>query len=168
MSRRGRLVLGLVAAWLLALAANRSVLRVRGRSMATTLGPGDRVLTLPVRRPRRGEVVVVSDPRVGAQPQRAQRQVKRVIGLPGELVEITGGRLRLDGVPHVEPHRHGEGPDGRLRVPDGHVVVLGDARAASTDSRTYGPVPLDLVHRRVPLALRPRVRRLASSPRPAR
>lgn len=149
-------VLGL---WSAAVAVNRSLRRVRGGSMAPTLAPGDLVVTLPVRRPRRGEVVLVRDPR---DPEHVQ--VKRVVGLDGETVEVRGGALLLDGTRHREAHQHGRGPDGHLEVPPGHVAVLGDARDASTDSRTYGAVPLTLVVRRVPLVLRPRPRWLRSAP----
>ncbi len=145
--------------WGTALAVNRSLRRVRGSSMAPTLREGELLLALPVRRPRRGEVVLVGDPR-----DPAHVQVKRVIGLPGETVEVRGGTLLIDGHRHREAHQHGHGPDGRLQVPAGHVVVLGDARDASTDSRTYGPVPLELVLRRVPVVLRPLPQRLRSAP----
>lgn len=155
-ARRTGALLGL---WALALASNRALRRVRGGSMAPTLEAGDLVVTLPLRTPRRGEVVLVRDPR---DPDHVQ--VKRVIGLPGEVVEVRDGTLLLDGRRHREAHQHGRGPDGRLRVPPGHVAVLGDARDASTDSRTYGPVPLELVDRRVPLAVRPRLRWLRSEP----
>ncbi len=117
------------------------------------------LVTLPVRRPRRGEVVLVGDPR---DPTHVQ--VKRVIGLPGETIELRGGTLLIDGRRHREAHQHGRGPDGRLQVPADHVAVLGDARDASTDSRAYGPVPHALVTRRVPLVLRPWPRRLRSVP----
>lgn len=153
-------IAAIIGLWALALGTNRSLRRVRGGSMAPTLHPGDLVLTLPpVGVPRRGEVVLVRDPRDATHVQ-----VKRVIGLPGETLEVREGTLLLDGRPHREAHRHGHGPDGGLAVPPGHVAVLGDARDASTDSRTYGAVPLHLVDRRVPLALRPRVRWLRSEP----
>lgn len=157
-ARRG--LAGLVL-WAGAVAANRSLRRVRGGSMEPTLRPGELVVALPVRRPRRGEVVLVGDPR---DPTSGSAQVKRVIGLPGETVEVRDGALLIDGRRHREAHQHGRGPDGRLRVPAGHVAVLGDARGASTDSRTYGPVPLALVTHRVPLVLRPWPHRLRSVP----
>lgn len=154
--RRVGLVLGL---WAVGLALNRSLRRVQGDSMAPTLHEGDLVLTLPLRRPVRGEVVLVRDPR-----DRTHVQVKRVLGLPGERVEVRDGTLLLDGRRHREPHQHGRGPDGGLTVPRGHVAVLGDARAASSDSRVYGPVPLELVDRRVPVRLSPRPVWLPSAP----
>lgn len=156
--RRTAAVLGL---WSAALLTNRSLRRVRGGSMAPTLHAGDLVLTLPVRQPARGEVVLVRDPRA---PDHVQ--VKRVLGLPGERIELRGGTLLVDGRRHREPHQHGRGPDGALVVPADHVAVLGDARDASTDSRVYGPVPLTFVDRRVPVRLWPRPSRLRSAPVP--
>lgn len=155
-----RVVAGL-GLWAGAVAINRSLRRVNGGSMAPTLQPGDLVVALPVRRPRRGEVVLVRDPR---DPTPDNAQVKRVIGLPGETVEVRDGTLLIGGRHHREAHQHGRGPDGRLEVPAGHVAVLGDARGASTDSRAYGPVPLGLVTHRVPLVLRPWPHRLRSVP----
>ncbi len=159
MAATARALVGGIAAWALALAVNRSLRRVRGASMAPTLQPGDLVVTLPVGVPRRGEVVLVRDPR---DPEHVQ--VKRVIGLPGETIEVRDDSLLIDGRRHREAHQHGRGPDGSLEVSAGHVVVLGDARGASTDSRAYGPVPLELVDRRVPLVVRPHLRRLRSAP----
>lgn len=159
-TRRALLAL-LLSSWAVALAANRSLRRVRGGSMAPTLPEGALVVALPVRTPRRGEVVLVRDPR-----DPGHVHLKRVVGLPGEEVAVRDGTLLLDGRPYHEAHRHGRGPDGVLSVPPGHVAVLGDARAASTDSRTYGAVPLDLVTRRVPWVVRPRPRRLRSAPVP--
>lgn len=148
-----------LALWAVAWTVNRSLRRVRGASMVPTLHEGDLVVTLPVRTPRRGEVVLVGDPR---EPTHVQ--VKRVIGLSGEIIEVRDGTLLVDGHRHREAHQHGRGPDGRLEVPPGHVAVLGDARDASTDSRTYGAVPLSLVDRRVPLVVRPHLRWLRSVP----
>lgn len=171
MGAASRWTVGLVTAWAVALAVNRSLRRVRGRSMVPTLEQGDLVATLPVRMPRRGEVVLVRDPRDsdGARGGRGghdapRTQVKRVVGLPGEVVEVREGTLLIDGRRHREAHQHGRGPDGSLRVPPRHVAVLGDARDASTDSRSYGAVPLELVERRVPLLVRPRLRWLRSAP----
>ena len=141
MGPTGRWVLALAAVWAGALGVNRSLRRVRGPSMQPTLHPGDLVLALPVRRPRRGEVVLLRDPRDPDDPSAVH--VKRVAGLAGDRVEL-GGR--------------------DVAVPAGHVAVLGDARDASTDSRVYGPVPLELVLRRVPLRCWPRPTFLTAPP----
>lgn len=143
MGPTGRWVLAVAAVWAGSLGVNRSLRRVRGPSMLPTLDPGDLVLALPVRRPRRGEVVLLRDPRRPDDP--SQVHVKRVVALAGDHVELGGHDLA---------------------VPAGHVAVLGDARDASTDSRAYGPVPLELVLRRVPLRCWPRPTLLAAPPAP--
>jgi signal peptidase I len=95
---------------------------VKGQSMAPTLLPGDHLLVRPARRLRHRDLVVVRD------PDAADRWVvKRVAALPGQSVVIEGRTLQA-----------GAG-----------IVVLGDNLAQSTDSRTYGAVPLDDVHGRV-------------------
>ncbi len=151
----------MVATWAGLLALNRSLRRVHGSSMAPTLQPGDVVLVVPTGRPRRGDVVLLRDPR-----DRTHAQVKRVLALPGETLQVSRGRLLVDGVGQVERYAVGRGPDGRLVVPDGHVAVLGDARDGSTDSRTYGAVPVDLVDARVVARVRPRPGLLRQRPQP--
>jgi signal peptidase I len=94
---------------------------VKGRSMAPTLLPGDHVLVRPVRRLRRRDLVVVEDPDL-----EGNWVIKRVAALPGETV-VVGGRTLAAGT---------------------GIVVLGDNVEHSTDSRHYGPVPLDAVHGR--------------------
>ncbi|MPZ71653.1 MAG: hypothetical protein GEU74_00230 [Nitriliruptorales bacterium] len=95
---------------------------VKGLSMAPTLLPGDHLLVRPVRRVRRGDMVVVRD------PEAEQRWVvKRVAALPGESVGVDGRMLHA-----------GEG-----------LIVLGDNPGLSTDSRSYGTVPAEDVHGRV-------------------
>lgn len=161
MTGRVGTAVAVTATWGLAVAVNRSLRRIRGSSMAPTLEPGDVVLTLPMRRPARGEVVIVRDPR---DPSHVQ--VKRLLGLPGERLRIHRGRLHVDGIAHPEHYAAGNGPDGELDVPHDHVAVLGDARDASTDSRTYGAVPLALVDARAVARVRPHPRLLRADLRP--
>lgn len=148
-----------LAAWGLAVAANRSSRRVQGRSMEPTLRPGDVIVTVPrVGTPPRGTIVVLRDPR-----DAEHAQVKRIVGLPGESVRISRGRLLVDGTGIAEPYTEGAGLegtglDGALHVPAGHVAVLGDGRGRSTDSRTYGPVPLDFIDAVVVARVAPRPR----------
>ena len=148
-----------LGAWAATLAVQRSLRRVRGASMEPTLREGDLVAVVPLVGPRRGDVVLVRDPR---EPARVT--VKRVLGLPGERLRVRHGRVLVDGVAQSEPYAGGTGPDADLQVPPAHVAVLGDARHRSTDSRVFGPVPLDLVDGLVVLRVAPSPRLLAVRP----
>lgn len=125
-------------------------------SMAPTLWPGDHVLVDKVgprvREWHRGDVVLLRSPDGGLA-------VKRVVGLPGDRVAILDGRLHRAGRAVPEPAVDPEALDSVYweppRVPDGHVLVLGDHRADSVDSREWGPVPVGSLVGRVTLVMWP-------------
>ena len=86
--------------------------------------------------PQRGDVVVIVSP----QPSR-KRLVKRVVGLPGDTIEIEGGMLKVNGRTMTEPYVLGIPRDrGPLMIPADHYFVLGDNRPQSNDSNSFGPV----------------------------
>lgn len=139
-------------------------------SMEPTLEPGDRVLVQKVvYGPDRGDVIVFSDPQGRPGPDRGivggfvhwlsstlgierpehEDFIKRVIGLPGETVELRDGRLFVDGVRIREPYLKGAVDTrdyGPVKVPEGALFVLGDNRLNSNDSRFgLGFVPVDKV-----------------------
>jgi signal peptidase I len=139
-------------------------------SMEPTLEPGDRVLVQKVvYGPDRGDVIVFSDPQGRPGPDRGivggfvhwlsstlgierpehEDFIKRVIGLPGETVELRDGRLFVDGVGIREPYLKGAVDTrdyGPVKVPEGALFVLGDNRLNSNDSRFgLGFVPVDKV-----------------------
>jgi signal peptidase I len=102
----------------------------------------------PADRPPWRRVVRLAVQFVGVVPLDASDLVKRVAGLPGETVEIRGGRLIVDGVAYDEPYLvSGAGSDyGPVVVPPGHYLMLGDNRANSSDSRgRLGFVPAERV-----------------------
>jgi signal peptidase I len=89
----------------------------------------------------RGDIVVFWYPR-----DETKSLIKRIIGLPGETVEIQSGVVVVDNEPLVEPYLEPRFIDqlsfGPVLVPDGSYFVLGDHRDSSNDSRNWGPVPV--------------------------
>lgn len=110
---------------------------VESVSMAPTLAPGQRLLTLraaATHTPRRGDIVVVESAELG------RPVAKRVVGLPGEHVDIEpDGTVVVAGLRLDEPYVvHPGGPAGRpFDVPPGHLLLLGDNRARSSDARAW-------------------------------
>ena len=97
--------------------------------------------------PERGEVVVFHPPR---RPD--VEYVKRVVGVPGETVEIIRGTVVVDGIPLDEPYIRRRGSTENrspIRLADDEYYVLGDNRLGSEDSRTWGPIVLDSIVGRV-------------------
>ena len=90
--------------------------------------------------PVRGEVVVFRSPR---DPERDF--VKRVIGLPGDTVEIVQGTVYVNGLQLVEPYldRKDNTTMSPVEIEPNTVFVLGDNRGSSNDSRSWGPVPAE-------------------------
>ncbi len=117
--------------------------RVDGVSMCPTLWPGERALLH-----RTGAAVHPGDV-VALQRPGEPASVKRVVATAGGLVEVRDAVLYVDDVEVPEPyvdHRLIDGLYyGPVRVPVGHLLVMGDARDASIDSREYGPVPVSAV-----------------------
>lgn len=120
--------------------------RVLGQSMEPTLHSAQRVVVEKVtyrfvHGPRHGDIVVLD------MPDQTEMLIKRVVGLPGETVEVRGGYTYIDGQQLEEPwiERPGGRDYGPLTVPPLHIFVLGDNRGASNDSRSFGPVPIKYV-----------------------
>ncbi|MBQ8200438.1 MAG: signal peptidase I [Clostridia bacterium] len=83
--------------------------------------------------------------------------VKRVVGLPGDTVQITGGHLYVNGVKYEEKFLHERmiSEFGPVTVPEGYYFCMGDNRNNSNDSRSYrvGPIPRDMIVGRVEAVL---------------
>lgn len=125
---------------------------VEGESMYSTLDTNDRVfvnkLSYRLHDPNRGDVVVLHQV-TGASERDL---IKRVIGLPGESVEVRNCTVLIDGRILDEPYLDPEvvtptdcGGDFVLNgvVPEDHVFVMGDNRGGSQDSRVIGPISED-------------------------
>ena len=109
---------------------------------------------LPVRDVRRGDIVVFKYPE---EPERDF--IKRIIGLPGETLEVRGRQVLVNGRALDEPYAHfllphdgssGSAFDvreqyGPVTVPEGHLFAMGDNRDNSQDSRYWGFLPASYV-----------------------
>ena len=117
---------------------------------APAASPVERGL-LPVRPVRRGDVVVFKYPE---DPERDF--IKRIVGLPGETIEVKGTQVLVNGAAIPQPFAHfllphdpaapvNEGDPreryGPVTVPDGHYFAMGDNRDNSQDSRYWGFLP---------------------------
>ncbi|MBM3189205.1 MAG: signal peptidase I [Chloroflexi bacterium] len=118
--------------------------RVEGQSMEPNLHNNQRLIiekiSYRLHAPERGDIVVLRRPHKSSEPL-----IKRVVGLPGETVQIKEGRVYINGQPLTEPYLDQAtwGDSAPQIVPEEHIFVLGDNRRASNDSRSFGMVPLD-------------------------
>ena len=118
-------------------------IRVDGFSMEPTLRNGEFVivnkLAYKLGGPTIGDVIVFHYPR-----DPSQEYIKRVIGLPGDQVKVSGGQVFVNGNQLDEPYiasppRY----NSEWEVPEGGLFVLGDNRNNSSDSHNWGTVPLE-------------------------
>jgi len=121
-------------------------IRVESISMQPTLYAGDFVVVNKVAykigTPERGDVIIFHYP---PDPNR-EPYIKRVIGLPGETVRVSDGEVFINGVPLREPYIAAPPSyDGTWTIPQDSLFVLGDNRNSSSDSHSWGTVPLDNV-----------------------
>jgi signal peptidase I len=161
----------LVVAFVIAMVIRAFVLqayRIPSSSMEDTLLKGDHILatkftyglTIPFttkkvwgadRLPKRGDIIIFTFP-----ANHTMDFVKRVIGLPGDTIEVKEKKVYINGKPYVIPNEKYTDPfvltqgQGRVRdffgpvvVSPGHVFVMGDNRDQSYDSRFWGQVPME-------------------------
>jgi signal peptidase I len=98
------------------------------------------------RDPHRGDIVVFDAPDAAARRcSEGGTFIKRIVGLPGEVVSERMGAVYVDGrrldEPYVDPQRRDSTTRTWPRIPDGEYFVMGDNRSASCDSREWGTVP---------------------------
>jgi signal peptidase I len=135
----------LVLAVLLFLAINAVSARIRvdGSSMVPTLSDGQFVmvsrLSYKLGEPNHGDVIVFHYPR---DPE--QEYIKRIIGLPGDNVEMMNGNVYVNGQIIEEPYIAADArTTNQWNIPANHVFVLGDNRNNSQDSRNFGTVSME-------------------------
>lgn len=135
---------------------------ISGPSMETTLYSNDRVLvnklSYRLHGVRRGDVVVFDRVTMNGSEVAHDDLIKRVIGLPGESLEIKACVVLINGKPLAEPYLPSRdtskaSPEERCRVanmkrvtiPVDNVFVMGDNRPESFDSRSFGSIPESLI-----------------------
>ena len=116
---------------------------VEGSSMLPGLENNQRLIVVKAvyhfRDPQRGDIIIIHPP---VAPDK--QWVKRVIGLPGDTVEVKNHTVYVNNVALKEPYIK-EAPNytyGPFQVPAGQYFVLGDNRANSDDSHIFGTVPM--------------------------
>lgn len=142
-----------VAAGHTVLGVSGSVSVVDGMSMIPTYQSGARVFTVPVSGAlERGDIVLVDD----GKPDYA---LKRIIGLPGETVQLWRGYVFINRMmlrePYLAKHTY-TAPDqateiSNFRLGKGQYFLMGDNRDYSIDSRAYGPIERKQIKSRVPI-----------------
>lgn len=135
--------------------------QVNGLSMYSTFDNGDLVLTDKISyklgQPKRGDVVILHAPPDAHCPEGTGCDfIKRLIGLPGEKVEIKNSGIYIDGIKLPEPYIAEDNEtlpgafteNGAITLGPDEYFVCGDNRMHSSDSRTWGPIhKSDLVGR---------------------
>ena len=129
---------------------------VKGNSMEPNFHQGDYLIVDEIsyrfKQPQRGDVIVFHYPQ-----DPSQRFVKRIIGLPGETIEIEDGKVIifseegsqiLDESDYLFPSVSTPG-DIRITLAGDEYFVLGDNRVSSSDSRRWGPLPREDIVGRV-------------------
>lgn len=124
---------------------------IKGASMDPNFHNGEYILTnkliFKLKEPRRGNVVIFKSPK---NPE--IDYIKRIIGLPGDTVSLRDNQFYINGIPLKESyigsdvHLFGGSflqEDAEIIVPSGMYFVVGDNRPHSSDSREFGPVPIE-------------------------
>jgi signal peptidase I len=128
--------------------------KIDGESMMPNYQNAEYLLTEKVtyylHKPQRGDVVVLKPPEVVSE---GDEFIKRVIGLPSETVRVSGGHVYINGKLLKEPYIASDvetnggtflADDTDFTVPSGQYFLMGDNREHSSDSRYWGPVPLNI------------------------
>lgn len=122
--------------------------RIQGNSMNMTLQNDDRVIVnkigMKIKALERGDVIVM-------KYDTSHDYIKRVVGLPGEYIQVIDGKVYINGEVYEEDYIYGESTQAingsEWKLGKNEFFVMGDNRTpgGSTDSRVFGPVKLDQI-----------------------
>lgn len=170
----GEFLESLLFAWVVVFLIIRPLLyepfRIPSTSMVPTLNVGDRIVVnrwiYRLESPQRGDVIVFRSP-TAAQKDQADF-VKRLVGMPGDLVDVVEGNVYINGQPLNEPYlfqpsstypldaySYPQALEFPFRVPPGHYLVMGDNREESFDSRGWGLIEPERIKGRAVLKFWP-------------
>lgn len=135
---KAALIAALIAAFLMFVVLIN--VKVPTGSMEDTIMPGDRIMGLRVvywfNQPQRGDIVVFKYP-----DNEKEKYIKRVIGLPGETVQVIDGQVYINGAINEQVNAHIKeamyGDFGPYEVPEDSYFMMGDNRNNSHDSRFW-------------------------------
>lgn len=153
----------------LVLSSCTNLIRIEGQSMAPTLVEGDVVTTVPY---ASAEEIARFDLVICSFPGRDAYFSKRIVGLPGDRIAITGGYLYVNGTRYDEPYisdeNRGRADFQETIVPQGCFFVLGDNRDNSLDSRVeaVGALPFSLIESQIDSIVWPSDRALPAAYQP--
>ncbi|WP_225442784.1 signal peptidase I [Paenibacillus lycopersici] len=131
---------------------------VKNISMQKTLVDGQRLIEDKIsyrfETPHRGDIVIISG------PESDKRLIKRVIGLPGDVIDFTDdGQVLVNDTklnePYVKGRTYSNGMQVPFKVPAKSVFVMGDNRENSQDSRMLGPIAMSSIEGRAVFRLWP-------------
>lgn len=127
-------------------------------SMEPTLSVGNVVLgNRQDRIPERYDIILFRNPK-----NKKQVLIKRVIGLPGEKIEMKSGCIYVDGQKITEPYLQEKYNDsGSYQVPENSYLVMGDNRNHSYDSRDFSSIPQKDVLAKAVCVVYPRIKNLS-------
>jgi signal peptidase I len=128
--------------------------KVDGTSMMPSVHNREYLLIDKVRyhfsSPERGQIIVFYEPQQlpDGKLVKGEKLIKRIIGLPGETLEIRGGEIYINGAKLEENPDFGPIPyfgNYSITIPADEYWVIGDNRANSLGSQNFGPVPRDFI-----------------------
>lgn len=134
---------------------------VKETSMTDTLQPNDYLIVskqaYSFGEPKRGDIIVFKS-ELDLDEMHKKNLVKRIVGLPGETIEVRGGNVFIDGDLLEENYTLSDYTTGeveKMQIPSKHYFVMGDNREGSMDSRDFGTIKYDDIKGKVVLRLYP-------------
>lgn len=130
------------------------IYRVQGDSMLPKYESGDLLWAWKETpsRYRRGDII--------AYTHKGHTSIKRIVGLPGEVIEVKDHQLYINDKPYNQPYLPDlEATDDfdKVEIPRDHYFVMGDNRAISDDSRLHGSIPKSSIKNRIAFSFYKRI-----------